>query len=165
MRECVQPTKKQGRGKQILTAFTGKDVRTVTGSQPSQGAALEMPSSSNHITLTSKHPTHFCSFSLLIYSQLLSLHSPSPFAPSSSPFVCVLWVNLLFIQGSSWHDRLMLLKLSHSAQVQKRTRNLLKWSHLSSFTLITVNAITVIFLSHKIFQSIALWLCKRFKFK
>lgn len=82
--------------------------------------------------------------SLLIYSQLLSLHSPSPFAPSSSPFVCVLWVNLLFIQGSSWHDRLMLLKLSHSAQVQKCTRNLLKWSHPSPFPLITVNAITVI---------------------
>lgn len=125
-----------------------KRFRTVTGSQPHtlsteterRGAALKMPtsSSSNGITLASKHPSHFCSITLLIYSQLLSLHSPYPFASSSSPFVCVLWVNLLFIQGFSWHDRLMLLKLSHSAGVQNPTRNLLKRSHPSRFTLMTV---------------------------
>lgn len=129
-----------------------KRFRTVTGSRPHmlsseterRGAALKMPSS-NGITLTSKHPSHFCSITLLIYSQLLSLHSPYPFASSSSPFVCVLWVNLLFIQRS-WHDRLMLLKLSHSARVQNPTRNLLKRSHLSRFTLITVSDIPAVFI-------------------
>lgn len=136
MRECAQPTKKQGRwgGGQILTAFTGKDVRPVTGSQPHTFLWNREPRScpgNALLLLLLSHHTPFQTapsllISLLISSQLLSLHSPSPFAPSSSPFVCALWVNLLFIQGSSWHDRLMLLKLSHSAQVQKRTRNLFK---------------------------------------
>lgn len=87
MHECVWPTKeprylKTDSDRRRFESVPGSQPHTLTCETESQGAALRMPSfSSERITLNSTHPSPFSSISLLIYSQLLSLHSPCLFAP------------------------------------------------------------------------------------
>lgn len=151
----MRPTKNQGAWKQILT---GKGLRLLQEASPTRYPVKwsakeqhwECPSSPQKVShSTPSIPLTSAPSPSPYWSTASSYHFTHPpyLPPSSSPFVCVLCVNLLFIQGSSWHDRVMLLKLRHSALVQKHTSKLLKSSDLS-------------FLNHMTFKYIASSACK-----